>query len=72
MRTSEANYIESLRLMIDLEEAADQAHLEKCNQKKVKLHHVEDNEFYFHVEVNETINHNSCILLILLKIDSQK
>lgn len=37
--------------MIYLEEAADQVQLEKCNQTNVKLHHVDDNEFYFFVEV---------------------
>ncbi len=51
MRLNESNYIESFRLMIHLEEAAEQVQLEKCNQKNVKLYHVNENEFYFFVEV---------------------
>lgn len=60
MRANESNYIESFRLMIYLEEAADQVQLEKCNQKNVKLHHVVDNEFYFFVEVIEIFKLNVC------------
>lgn len=51
MRANESNYIESSRTMIYMEEAAEQIQLEKCNQKNVRLHHVDDNEFYFYVEV---------------------
>lgn len=53
MRSNETDYIESLRLMIHLEEAAEVADIEKCNQTDVKLHHLDDNEFYFFVEVME-------------------
>lgn len=52
MRANESNYIESFRLMIHFEEAAEQIQLDKCNQKNVKLHHEIDNEFYFLVEVS--------------------
>lgn len=51
MRANETNYIESFRLMINLEEAAEETIVEKCSQTDVKLHHVDDNEFYFIVEV---------------------
>lgn len=51
MRADEANYMESMRLMVYLEEAAEQIQIDKCNQKNVKLHHVEDNEFYFTLKV---------------------
>ncbi|KAJ6648016.1 putative helicase mov-10-B.1, partial [Pseudolycoriella hygida] len=50
MRANESNYIESLRLMIYLEEAAERIELEKCNLKSLQLHHIVDSEFYFSVE----------------------
>lgn len=51
MRDNETDYIESFRTMIYLEEAAQQIELEKCNQENVKLHHIEDKEFYFSLQV---------------------
>lgn len=54
MRENETNYIESFHTMIHLEEAAERIELEKCNQENVKLHHIQDNEFYFLVQVCDT------------------
>lgn len=52
MRENEDNYIESFRMMINFEEAAEKVQLEKCNQKNVKLYRVNDTEFYFFIEVS--------------------
>lgn len=64
MRVNEANYIESFRLMICLEEAAERVQLEKCNQTDVQLYHSVDNEFYFYVEVIKYFNQQPTTLSI--------
>lgn len=53
MRANAHDYIESLRMMIHFEEAADRIQMAKCNQKDVQLHYSEGNEFFFRVKVFE-------------------
>lgn len=51
MRSNESDYIESLRMMINFEEAAEQIQNNTCSQQDIKLIHVDDNEFFFEIEV---------------------
>lgn len=53
MRANAHDYVESSRMMIHFEEAADKIQLAKCNQEDVQLHHLKDSEFFFHVKVLE-------------------
>lgn len=53
MRANAHDYVESMRMMIHFEEAADKIQMAKCNQEDVQLHHSENNEFFFHVKVLE-------------------
>lgn len=51
MRANEQVYIESFRMMINFEEAAEVIQKEKCNQENIKLHHIDGNEFFFYLTV---------------------
>lgn len=51
MRSNAHDYVESMRIMIHFEEAAERIQMAKCNQVDVQLHHSVDNEFFFRIKV---------------------
>lgn len=69
MRENADTYIESSRLMVYLEEAAEQIQLEKCSQENVKLYRVNGDEFYFFIEVSN-YKHKFVIVLNSLTASS--